>query len=313
MIYKKSPGMVGRAHYDSILQFDTRNYTIENALLLALGDLYGKDIALSGRSQWPRFVPPGKRDRDGYAAILSPEVALIGRWDTGERHLVVLDDEEATAEERAEARRKAREQAQAAHERLQAELAQQHAQVIERGMPIWHRALRGHQHPYPRRKGVSNGWTRQHRHLLMVPMTDGRVLVNWQFISADGTKRFLTGGSKKGCYHPIGEFDTGMPLLICEGWATGMTLNAATGAPVACAMDAGNLLPVARCMRNRYPGASIIVCCDNDHATEGNPGITKGKKAAAAVGGRAIWPSLDGIEGASDYNDLWQLGRGIAV
>ncbi len=309
----KAPGCGGRARFDSIIELDHRHHTIDSALMLALGDLYGSGIALRGRGQWQRFTPPGKRDLNGYAAILGHEVALLGRWDTGEQHLVVLADEQATEAEREQRRYDARQAAQAARERQQAALAQQQAQATERGMPIWQGALREHQHPYPLRKGVANGWARQHRHLLMVPLTDGRALINWQFIAPDGTKRFLTGGRKQGCYHPIGAFYTDRPLLICEGWATGMTLHAATGSAVACAMDVGNLLPVARYMRSRYPGASIIIACDNDHATVGNPGVTKGKATADAVGGRAIWPAVDGIEGASDYNDLALLGREVTA
>ncbi|WP_304525735.1 toprim domain-containing protein [Halomonas sp. I5-271120] len=168
-------------------------------------------------------------------------------------------------------------------------------------------------HAYLRRKGVAPGSNRQLGSLMLVPLVDGTRLVNVQTIATDGTKRFLKGGRKQGCYHPIGAFDTDRPLLICEGWATGMTLHAETGLAVACAMDAGNLMPVARYLRSRYPGASIIVACDNDHATVGNPGVTKGRAAAEAVGGRAIWPALDGIEGASDYNDLALLDREVAV
>ncbi|QFT86666.1 DNA primase TraC [Halomonas sp. THAF12] len=308
----KTPGWGSRARFDSIIEVDQLHHSIDSALALALSDLYGSGITLRGNGQWQRFQPPGKRDPDGYAAILSPEVALFGRWDSGEQHLVVLADEEASDAERDQRRERARQAAMEARELRQAALAHQHAETAERARALWARAMQSQGHPYPLRKGVSTGWTRQLGHLLLVPLTDGSGLVNVQTIAGDGTKRFLNGGRKKGCYHPIGSFDTSKPLLICEGWATGMTLHEATGSAVACAMDAGNLLPVARYLRNRYPGASIIVACDNDHATPGNPGITKGKAAAEAVGGRAIWPALDGIAGATDYNDLAQLGEEVA-
>ncbi len=310
---RKAPGCGGRARFDSIIEMDQRHYTIDSALALALGDLYGSGITLRGKGQWQRFKPPGKHDLDGYAAVLAHEAAMLGRWDTGEQHLVVLADEQATEEERTEARRLARQQAQAARERQQEALAKQHREAAERARALWGRALPAQAHSYLLRKDVAPGWTRQLGHLLLVPLTDGIRLVNVQTIATDGTKRFLTGGRKKGCYHPIGRFDTGRPLLICEGWATGMTLHAATGSAVACAMDAGNLLPVARYLHSRYPGASLIICCDNDHQTEGNPGVAKGKAAADAVGGRAIWPAVEGIEGASDYNDLALMGREVCA
>lgn len=308
-----TPGWGSRARFDSIIELDQRHHTIDSALMLALGDLYGSGIVLRGHGQWLRFTPPGKRDLDGYAATLSHNVALFGRWDSGEQHLVVLGDEQATEAKREQRRHQARKEAQAARERQQKALARQQADAACRARELWGKAARTNDHAYLRGKGVSPGWTRQLGHLLLVPLTDGSRLVNVQTIAGDGTKRFLSGGRKKGCYHPIGAFDTGRPLLICEGWATGMTLHEATGSAVACAMDAGNLLPVARYLRNRYPGASIIVACDNDHATPGNPGITKGKAAAEAVGGRAIWPAVEGIAGASDYNDLALLGLEVSA
>lgn len=310
--HNKTPGCGSRAHFDSIIEIDQRHHTIDSALMLSLGGLYGSSIVLRGGGQWQRFMPPGKRDLDGYAAILSHEVALFGRWDTGEQHLVVLGDEQVTEEEREQRRHQVRQQAQTTRESQQEALARQQVEAAERARELWGKAVPARDHAYLRCKGVTPGWTRQLGHLLLVPLTDGTRLVNVQTIATDGTKRFLTGARKQGCYHPIGAIDFGRPLLICEGWATGMTLHAATGSAVACAMDAGNLLPVARYLRSRYPGASLILACDNDYATEGNPGLTKGRAAADAVGGRAIWPAVDGIEGASDFNDLARLGGEVA-
>ncbi|MBS9404931.1 toprim domain-containing protein [Halomonas sp. TRM85114] len=313
--YKKAPGCGGRARLDSVIEMDQRHHTIDSALLLAVRELYGIGISLQGRGQWQRFKPPGKRDLDGYAAILGHEAAMLGRWDTGEQHLVVLADEQATDEERANARREAQQQVQVARERQQAALSQQHSEAAERARALWGRALPAQEHPYLLRKDVAPGWARQLGHLLLVPLTDGTQLVNVQTIATDGTKRFLTGGRKKGCYHPIGQFDTGRPLLICEGWATGMTLHAATGSAVACAMDAGNLLPVARYLHRRYPDARIIIAADYDydHGTEGNPGIMAGQAAGAAVGGRCIWPTFsEGAEG-TDFNDLAAMGGEVSV
>ncbi len=306
-------GKLSRASYDSIIEFDARHYTIDSALLLALSDLYGRDVVLRGRGRWQRFAPLGKHDLDGYAATLSHDVAVLGRWDNGERHLVAVGDNKMNERQQCEHRDRAWQAAEKARRVQQAQRQQEHAQTALRAHELWAKAMPTKDHAYLRRKGVAPGSNRQLGSLMLVPLVDGTRLVNVQTIATDGTKRFLKGGRKQGCYHPIGAFDTDRPLLICEGWATGMTLHAETGLAVACAMDAGNLMPVARYLRSRYPGASIIVACDNDHATVGNPGVTKGRAAAEAVGGRAIWPALDGIEGASDYNDLALLDREVAV
>ncbi len=56
----------------------------------------------------------------------------------------------------------------------------------------------------------------------------------------------------------------------------------------------------------KRPDLTLIVCADDDHQTEGNPGITKAMKAAAAVGGRVAVPDFgpDRQDGMTDFNDL---------
>jgi putative DNA primase/helicase len=54
----------------------------------------------------------------------------------------------------------------------------------------------------------------------------------------------------------------------------------------------------------RYPGARITIAADNDTKTEGNPGLTAGRAAAAAVGGRLIYPDFDDeLFDGTDWND----------
>ena len=182
-----------------------------------------------------------------------------------------------------ETARKARERAEEAKHERQAERERQQALTASLCRSEWPTLPRPNPaHPYALRKRVEPLGLRQKGTLLVVPLTDGERLVNFQTIDHDGGKRFRPGGRVKGCYHPIGAIHDDQPLLVCEGWATGATLNMATGYPVACAMNAGNLCAVAESLRVRYSAISIIVCGDNDHQTAGNPGITKAKEAAAA-------------------------------
>lgn len=113
-----------------------------------------------------------------------------------------------------------------------------------------------------------------------------------QFIGEDGAKRFLSGGRIAGCYCPIGRPQDS--LLICEGYATGATLYAATGRAVAVCFSAGNLQPVARALRMKFPRLRLIVCADND-LTPGNPGLTHATQAARAVGGFVAVPRFEGV------------------
>lgn len=97
-------------------------------------------------------------------------------------------------------------------------------------------------------------------------------------------------------------------LFICEGYATGASIHEATGHAVAVAFDSGNLKPVAEALRRKYPETKLIICADNDQWTEGNPGTTKAKEAAEAVGAAIVCPSFTDVSTKpTDFNDMVRL------
>lgn len=215
----------------------------------------------------------------------------FGSWRTGATHTwrgEVPAGE--TARERA-----ARERALLEARRLRQE-EQQRVQAAARGraLKLWQRARPATDaHPYLQRKGVHAYGVRALRDSLVIPARDvAGLLHSLQFISPDGSKRFLTGGRLGGCYYPIGRPD-GL-LLLAEGYATAATLHQATGAAVACAFNAGNLLPVALAMRRKFPAMQVVICADNDTGTPGNPGLTKAMEAARAIGAAVAVPAADG-------------------
>ncbi|XLX40113.1 toprim domain-containing protein [Ectopseudomonas mendocina] len=190
----------------------------------------------------------------------------------------------------------------------EAEQAQRQASAASYAKRLWREAEPAHPaHPYLATKHVGAFRLRQHGDLLLVPLyVDGR-LCNLQRIASDGTKRFLSGGRVKGAYSPIGALEPELPLYVCEGWATGATIHAKTGAAVACAMNAGNLKPVAQALRLKHGSAiQIVIAGDDDRQTEGNPGRTAATVAAIAIGADVAFPEWP--EGApldlSDFNDL---------
>lgn len=165
-------------------------------------------------------------------------------------------------------------------------------------------------HAYLIAKGVRPHGLRQRGDELLVPLYAGGVLVNLQRIASDGWKRFLFGGRIKGTYSPLGRITPGKPLCICEGWATGATLHE-NGYTVACAMNAGNLKPVALALRAEYHTTEIIIAGDDDRLTDGNPGRAAANAAAAAVGGLVTFPEwpAGAPDTLSDYNDLAAWSR----
>lgn len=169
-------------------------------------------------------------------------------------------------------------------------------------------------HPYLQRKKVAPlGPVRLGRAgEILLPVRDiSGNLHGLQHIYPDGTKRFLAGTKKTGHFAAIDgpEVAKGKPLYICEGYATAASIHMATGAACIIAFDAGNLLSVAQAVRAQKPQARIVLAADNDMDTQGNPGLTKAREAAEAIGAALTAPDLPKGKG-SDFNDLHQA-RGL--
>ena len=104
-------------------------------------------------------------------------------------------------------------------------------------------------------------------HIAVVIMNTKGKYQGLQRIYNDGAKRFTKGLAKKGHFALIG-LDT-MPdkpatIHICEGVATAASIHLSMGQPVFAALDAFNLLPVAKALKAAYPKTPIIIWADND-------------------------------------------------
>ena len=191
---------------------------------------------------------------------------------------------------------------------LEAQRQRDHARQAEQedtaklAADFWIKADEATSHQYLAMKGIRPNGLRQSGNILFVPLIDihGK-LWNLQRIYPDGSKRLLKGGRIKGCFALIGQLDAGR-VYVCEGFATGATIHQETGAPVVCAMNAGNLKAVCQALAD--PSLDIVVAADNDHRTEVNPGLIKAREAAAAIGATLTWPVEcgDGCT-CTDYND----------
>jgi putative DNA primase/helicase len=220
-----------------------------------------------------------------------------------------------------------------ARDREQAETRQRHEAAASEAARQWASASDAGQSPYLERKGVKAHGLRFAGAVLLVPLSDAMgELWNLQSIAPSGEKRFLSGGRKSGLWHMLGtvpDVDAGAGagdrladaatdtpvILLAEGYATAATLHEATGWPVAVAFDAGNLGKVAHALRQRYPAALLVLCGDDDQATQAktgnNPGRDKATAAAGAVQGLAVFP-VDLPDGGSDFNDMHQA-HGLAA
>lgn len=219
----------------------------------------------------------------------------IGRWDTGQKIRITPDKSEVTAEDR--------EHIRMINDRIRADKLAKQLEARLVAEKIMARAT-DKEHPYCVRKGIRPVVGGVVGDTYCIPMYHGQDLVNVQQIFPNGDKLYLAGAEKQGCAVSIPGDDK---ICICEGFATGCSISAATGYRVVVAFDAGNLVHVAKAVRERNPVARIIVCADNDHPNPGalkygGTGIKFGRLAASACGGWLRYPDTPG----KDFNDIPQ-------
>lgn len=96
--------------------------------------------------------------------------------------------------------------------------------------------------------------------------------------------------------------------VLCEGFATGCSINMATGKTVVVCFHSSNLEKVASALVEspEYLMNNYLIAADNDIATKGNPGLTYGKRAATLLGCKMVYPDFVNPNGkkTTDFNDL---------
>lgn len=306
-------------HHDAVRQF------LDAMMAAGCGPAKGLDLTADGRIHRYRVEGDKPGSKNGWYVLYDDgavPAGAFGSWKTGVSETWSASvDRALSQQERDELRRKM----QDAEKQREQELRKVRQEAHLKAQKLWDLATPARAggsedgsgasadvHPYLLTKGVKPYGVRKLKAMLVVPVraTDGR-LISLQFIGPDGSKKFLTGGEIAGGYHAIGKPEG--TLCICEGFATGASVREATGFAVAVAFNAGNLLPVAKAMREKFPALRIVICADNDQFTEGNPGRNKADGAAGPVGGLVAVPMFEPHELASkptDFNDLHRL-RGL--
>ena len=261
-----------------------------------------------------RFHVPGDRQGscNGWYVLFADGVAAgaFGSWKAGDAHHWSSRGEVSATDVE-----QLRQRIDQARQQREAEQRQRQQQASEYAGWRWNNARRADPaHPYLQAKRIRSYGLRQHRDELLVPLYLDGALVNLQRIGADGGKRFLRGGRITGCYSPLGSITPGRRLYVCEGWATGASIHESSGSPVACAMNAGNLKPVAMALRAKYGDlVELVIAGDDDRQTLGNPGRTAAMATALAAGALVTFPDwpADAPPSLTDFNDLarWRLAH----
>jgi putative DNA primase/helicase len=276
------------------------------AAMRAAGLDYAGPIVADGRLH--RFKAEGDKARNSWFVIHAgpPAAGAFGCWKRGLSEKWCSRDGSLSQAEWDSVRRRWQE-ADRERERTEKE---RHAKARKTAAWILSRSKPADGlHPYLQRKGVKVfGDVREWRGALVLPLRDANgELHSLQFIGADGVKKFLAGGRIAGCFFTVGEKPDG-PLVIVEGCATGASVHEATGFATVGAMNAGNLLAASKALREKFPSREIIVAGDNDQFTNGNPGLSKAREAAKAIGALLAVPQFaDVTTKPTDFNDLHQL------
>jgi len=164
--------------------------------------------------------------------------------------------------------------------------------TAKRAKAIWDKLPTKGRSPYLQCKKVAAFNIRFTRGSIVLPVYGfDWVLSGLQFIDPDGNKKFLTGTVKKGRFCILGDsIKENDYIAIAEGYATGASIRMATKWVVFIAFDAGNLIHVARAVREKYQQSKIVIAGDDDISNPDNPGRKKAEQAAKAVNGFAVFP-----------------------
>lgn len=152
---------------------------------------------------------------------------------------------------------------------------------------------------------------------MLLPLTNSTgEIVAAQTISKIGSKKHLYGSAKQGAYHAVNAPQQPQAVILAEGYATALSVNLMRpDALTVATIDAGNLSPVAKVMRGKYPQAQIIIAADNDHQQDGktNTGIAAAESAALAVAGFVTSPPTDHKADWDDYRQQYGLEASTAA
>ena len=299
-----------------------------------------------------------RRSKNGYIRIFSDGAAIVGNWENGlEAFYSDKSGKTLSRQERAELRR----QSEQRRRETERELKTVREGVCQRlnvffgadygAYPTvsmeWQGTAR---HPYLEKKHVEPTETMYEcrrenfeayfgkdyqrlpeGRLLVFPLinTTGD-LISAQFIAEDGSKYFLRNGQTKGAFWqatflPI---DRGAPfkIHIAEGVATLLSVlqqsETLSGVFISC-MNAGNIKPVAKAMREAYPATEIVMYADVDKPRDGHRygvGIEKAQEAQAEVANlRILAPKFNDSDiqrfkantgsdkAPTDWNDYYRI------
>jgi len=257
-----------------------------------------------------RFSPDGKKSLSGWYVGHDNgdyQSGAYGDWKAGfKQNFCSVDKSEFSSEQ---VKQYAHQMAKVKHLR-RIETIKRHKVGKLNALKRWNIALTENvsKHPYLVQKQIKALNVRvDARGNLIVPIYDNNVeLCNLQTISVTGSKLFTKNAKIKKCFHPLGFLERQPPVIIlCEGYATGVSLYQATDLPIIVCFNAGNLASVSPIIKRKYPHSRLIIAGDEDQFNAINIGRIKASIGANLVGGKVVLPAFKSLSTKpTDFNDL---------
>jgi len=252
-----------------------------------------------------------KSDKAGWCYLFPDECGgILGDWRTNESYTWQAN-KPWTDEEKKSFHASVR-LAKIAH---QDSIVSNHKDSAKMAQQIWQESQSAIHHPYLTKKQIKpSGLKLDSDGRLIAPLFDiNGNIQSLQFIDDNGTKRFLTGGKKKGGFFPMGDAD-GEQIFICEGIATGASIYEACGSHTIVAFDSGNLPHVAQIIRQKYPHHEIVIAGDDDFKNKINTGKVSAINTANLINAKVIFPKFSDprSDNQTDFNDM-AISEGVFV
>lgn len=237
-------------------------------------------------------------------------VIIFGDWREGSKHKFYTDGNYSELE-KSEINHFVIKQQEVANQKLN----EDHKKARHEAKEIWNQSYPVKIHPYLVKKQITEAlgaraypeFDSEQDLILPIVNVYGEIQ-GVQTIWNNGTKRFVKGLAKKGHFIilPIGfNLKDAEEIYICEGFSTGASIQMATGKPVVCALDAGNLSSVCWAIKEFSTTLKIIIAGDDDRERNPNVGREKSLLAAQEIGAKLVFPKFNADDkDLTDFNDI---------
>jgi len=165
-------------------------------------------------------------------------------------------------------------------------------------LSIWLNANSQVDHPYLKNRQIKSYGLAQYNKYVVIPIRKYGIVINLQFIDAEGSITYLSDHTISGGYHTIGKPDS-KPILVGVDYTSVASAHEATGFMGIVTMTIENLPSVVKAIRTQFTDNKIIILGDNAIDVAANDS-DKLIKIISSVGTKVVTPTGT----INSFNDL---------